>query len=76
MIIIIYFLNDNKNKGSKTMNPSYLVMAISVTTHIHVVYPVSTDGSSVVAEVILDGRNSHLKGNKETIKAWTGILYT
>lgn len=33
-------------------------------THVHVVYPVSTDGSSVVAEVVLDGRNSHLQEQK------------
>lgn len=40
-------------------------------THVHVVYPVSTDGSSVVAEVVLDCRNSHLtEKNKATIKKW------
>lgn len=39
-----------------------------LTTHIHVVYSVSTDRSSVVAEVVLDGRNSHLKENNDTLR--------
>lgn len=30
-------------------------------THVHVVDPVTTDGPSVVAEVVLDGRVSYLE---------------
>lgn len=30
-------------------------------THVHVVYPVTTDGPSIVAEVVLDGRVSYLE---------------
>lgn len=36
-------------------------LSVSVSAYVHVIYPVSTDCPSVVAEVILDGRNSHLR---------------
>lgn len=39
----------------------HLVVDFIFYVQIHVVYPVPTDGPSVVAEVVLDGGNSHLE---------------
>lgn len=35
--------------------------SLTASSYVHVIYSVSTDRSSVVTEIILDGRYSHLK---------------